>query len=265
MMIEVDEVERGFTGRKAVDGVSFTVHAGEIFGLLGPNGAGKSTLVRLLATIIRPDRGRIVVDGCDTRADRDGVRRAIAVVFQDSTLDDRLSVEENLYFHARLRHLRRIQAQTRIDEVLRLFGLDSYRRVQVRILSGGTKRRLEIARAMLQTPRVLMLDEPTIGLDPQTRRLLWRHLLELNRREGLTLFLATQYLEEAEICGRAGILDGGRLVALDSPAGLKRAAGCGRDGTLEEAFLRLTGRGTGAETANGLDRLRESMRARRIS
>ena len=226
-MIEINGLEYSFGKLKALDLAGLSVGSGEIFGLIGPNGAGKSTLIQLLSTAIACKTGTIRVNGLDLKTHQDEIRHSLGVVFQDYSLDDKLTAEENLYFHARLYHYPRSRIAARIEEVLRLVGLAAWRHNLVSTFSGGMKRRLEIARAILHEPRLLLLDEPTVGLDPQTRSIIWDYLARLHDEEGLTVFLTTHYLEEAEICDRIAIIDRGRLIALDTAANLKRDLGGG--------------------------------------
>jgi ABC-2 type transport system ATP-binding protein len=213
-------------GVTALDGVSLAAHEGEIFGLLGPNGAGKTTTVGILTTLVRPTAGEAFVAGRSVAADPLGVRRRIGVVFQDSVLDNEFSGADNLRLHARLFGLRGDVADARIDALLRLMDLDGRADDGVRTYSGGMRRRLEIARAFLAGPRILFLDEPTVGLDPEVRNEIWRLIADLREREGVTIVLTTHYLEEAElVCDRVGILHGGVLVALDTPRRLVDALG----------------------------------------
>lgn len=208
-------------GVTALHGASFEVRDGEIFGLLGPNGAGKTTTVGILTTLVRPTGGEAVVAGRDVVSDPLGVRRRIGVVFQDSVLDNDFSGADNLWLHARLFGLPRGVAADRIDTLLRLMDLDGRAGDGVRTYSGGMRRRLEIARGLLAAPRILFLDEPTVGLDPQVRNEVWRLVAELREREGVTIVLTTHYLEEAElVCDRVGILHAGDVVALDTPSRL---------------------------------------------
>jgi ABC-2 type transport system ATP-binding protein len=213
-------------GVTALHGVSLSAHEGEIFGLLGPNGAGKTTTVGVLTTLVRPTAGEALVAGRSVTADPLGVRQRIGVVFQDSVLDNEFSGADNLRLHARLFGLRRNLADARTDVLLRLMDLDGRADDGVRSYSGGMRRRLEIARALLAGPRILFLDEPTVGLDPEVRNEIWRLIADLREREGVTIVLTTHYLEEAElVCDRVGILDAGALVALDTPRRLVEALG----------------------------------------
>ncbi len=213
-------------GVEAVRGISFEVADGEIFGLLGPNGAGKTTTFGVLTTLVEPTRGRAFVAGHDVVAFPLGVRRAIGVAFQDSVLDNEFSGRENLRLHARLWNLARRDAEQRIDALLALMDLDQRADDNVRTYSGGMRRRLELGRALLANPRVLFLDEPTVGLDPSVRDEIWALVRQLQREEGVTIVLSTHYLEEAEdVCDRVAIMNRGELVALGSPAELIETLG----------------------------------------
>jgi ABC-2 type transport system ATP-binding protein len=208
--------------------VSFTVGRGEIFGFLGPNGAGKSTTIHLLCTLVRPTSGTARVGGFDVVAQRDDVRRNLGLVFQDPTLDGLLTATQNLRLHADLYDIDRDAIPARIDQMLEMVDLADRRDQPVLTFSGGMKRRLEIARGLLHSPRVLFLDEPTIGLDPQTRSSIWRYIAELKEREEITIFMTTHYMDEAEFCDRIAIMDQGQIVALDTPAALKAEVGADR-------------------------------------
>jgi ABC-2 type transport system ATP-binding protein len=225
--VEVRGLTKKFGALEAVRGVDFTVATGETFGFLGPNGAGKSTTIKILCTLLQPTSGSARVAGHDVVAERDEVRRHIGLVFQETTLDDYLSAEQNLRFHAELYGLPISAVGERMRQVLEMVGLWDRRRGKVGTFSGGMKRRLEIARGLLHSPRVLFLDEPTIGLDPQTRRSMWSYIGELKRHEQITIFLTTHYMDEAEYCDRIAIIDAGRIVALDTPDALK--AGVAKD------------------------------------
>jgi ABC-2 type transport system ATP-binding protein len=224
-IIEVDDLRRRFGPLEAVRGVSFEVTHGEVFGFLGPNGAGKTTTINMLCTLLRPSAGRASVNGFDVVRQRSEVRRSIGLVFQQPTLDETLTAEQNLRFHAYAYGVPADLRERRIRELLSLVELWDRRGSRVRTFSGGMKRRLEIARGLLHQPKVLFLDEPTLGLDPQTRRRIWEYLAELRARDGLTIFLTTHYMDEAEHCDRIAVIDHGRIVALDSPANLKSAVG----------------------------------------
>lgn len=219
--IEVCELSKQFRTILAVDRVSFQVGTGEVFGFLGPNGAGKTTTVRMLCTLTRPTSGVARVAGYDVRTESSAVRRSIGIIFQDPSLDDRLTAIENLRFHAMVYKVPRSEIKQRITEALSWMDLSDRGHDLVRNFSGGMKRRLEIARGLLHSPKVFFLDEPTLGLDPQTRSRIWERLLELRRQQNMTLFLTTHYMDEAEKCDRIAIIDHGRIIALDTPAGLK--------------------------------------------
>src|SRR6266508_4494237 len=210
---------------EAVRGVDFDVAEGETFGFLGPNGAGKSTTIKILCTLARPTAGTALVGGYDVVAARDDVRRNIGLVFQETTLDDYLTAEQNLRFHAELYAVPKAAVPDRLHEVLELVGLWERRGDLVQTFSGGMKRRLEIARGLLHSPRVLFLDEPTVGLDPQTRASIWSYIEELKRLEDSTIFLTTHYMDEAEHCDRIAIIDHGKIVVLDAPEVLKASVG----------------------------------------
>lgn len=223
--IEVRDLVKTYGAARAVDGISFDVETGETFGFLGPNGAGKTTTISILCTLIRPASGKGWVAGHDVVTERDSVRRNIGLVFQDPTLDELLTGEQNLRFHGVLYGLGRHLLKERISRVLDMVGLEKRGKDLVRTYSGGMRRRLEIARGLLHSPRVLFLDEPTIGLDPQTRLHIWDYIDELRKTEEITIFLTTHYLEEAERCGRVAIIDAGKVVAIGSPAELKASVG----------------------------------------
>jgi ABC-2 type transport system ATP-binding protein len=225
LAVEVERLGKSFDDIVAVDGISFEVPTGESFGFLGPNGAGKSTTINILCTLLRPTEGRAEVAGYDVTARPADVRRRIGLVFQDSTLDEYLTAEENLRFHAELYGVPRDAADERLRDVLEMVELWDRRTGIVATFSGGMKRRLEIARGLLHSPRVLFLDEPTVGLDPQTRAHIWDYIEELRRRESITIFLTTHYMDEAEHCDRIAIIDHGRIVAIDTPDALKSSVG----------------------------------------
>ncbi|HEV3115864.1 MAG TPA: ATP-binding cassette domain-containing protein [Gemmataceae bacterium] len=224
-VIEVHDLVKEFGSFAAVAGVSFAVQQGEIFGFLGPNGAGKTTTINMLATLLKPTRGTAVLAGHDVLREPNAVRQAIGMVFQDPSLDDRLTAEENLYFHAMLYNVPRPLREQRMSQVLGIVGLTERRKAIVRTYSGGMKRRLEIARGLLHHPKILFLDEPTAGLDPQTRNAMWEHVRTLRDAIGITVFMTTHYLDEAENCDRIAIIDHGKIQALDTPEALKRRVG----------------------------------------
>jgi ABC-2 type transport system ATP-binding protein len=223
--VEVTGLEKRYGQVEAVRGIDFRVEAGETFGFLGPNGAGKSTTINILCTLARPTAGVARVAGRDVTTERDAVRRTIGLVFQDPTLDQDLTAEQNLRFHAELYGVPKASLPGRIDDMLGMVGLADRRRSLVSAFSGGMRRRLEIARGLLHSPRVLFLDEPTIGLDPQSRASVWDYVRALREREDITVFLTTHYMDEAENCNRIAIIDSGRIVALDTPEALKAAVG----------------------------------------
>jgi ABC-2 type transport system ATP-binding protein len=219
--IEVEDLVKSYGEIDAVRGVSFTVPPGEVFGFLGPNGAGKSTTINMLCTLAAPTSGTARVSGFDVVGQRDAVRRQIGLVFQDPTLDGYLTAEQNLRFHAELYGIDPGVIPARMDQMLEMVDLGDRRDTPVMTFSGGMRRRLEIARGLMHSPRVLFLDEPTIGLDPQTRSSIWRYIRALQETEGTTIFMTTHYMDEAEYCDRIAIMDRGEIVVLDTPAALK--------------------------------------------
>ena len=223
--VSVSGLVRRYGELEAVRGIDLTVDADETFGFLGPNGAGKSTTINILCTLIRPTTGSARVAGYDVVRERDEVRRNIGLVFQDTTLDGYLTAERNLRLHAELYGMPRSIVAPRVRDVLDMVGLWDRRNSKVSTFSGGMKRRLEIARGLLHSPRVLFLDEPTIGLDPQTRASIWSYIRELRNREHITIFLTTHYMDEAENCNRIAIIDHGKIVAIDTPEALKASVG----------------------------------------
>lgn len=223
--IQTQNLTKKFGDFTAVDSINLEIHEGELFGLLGPNGAGKTTTINMLSTIAKPTSGTATVNnfGLDKQ---DDVRKSIGIVFQDPSLDDELTGRENLEFHGRMYHMQRNLRNERIKEVLALVGLEEKAHMQVKTYSGGMKRRLEIARGLMHHPKVLFLDEPTLGLDPQTRRGIWDYIEKLNQMEGLTIILTTHYMEEADyLCDRIAIIDHGKIIALDTPENLKNVMG----------------------------------------
>ncbi|ADG82794.1 daunorubicin resistance ABC transporter ATPase subunit [Thermincola ferriacetica] len=224
-IVEVENLSKSFGHVEAVKNVSFHVPEGITFGFLGPNGAGKSTTIKILCTLLKPTRGRVILNGCDVVANPKAVRRSIGIVFQDPSLDENLTATENLFFHAVLFGVPRSVIRERIKQVLDLVELYDRKDSIVKTFSGGMKRRLEIARGLLHYPKVLFLDEPTIGLDPQTRAHIWDYIGLLQKRENITIFLTTHYMEEAENCSQIAVIDNGEIVAEGTPEKLKREFG----------------------------------------
>jgi ABC-2 type transport system ATP-binding protein len=255
-MIHVHNLVKTFGEVTAVDRVSFDIAPGEIFAFLGPNGAGKTTTIRMLTTLLAPTSGAIVVDGLDPWKEPHQVRRRFGIVFQDPSLDGELTAYENMELHGVLYHVPRRVRIDRIQQLLSLFDLWERRDTFVKQFSGGMKRRLEIARGLLHTPKILFLDEPTLGLDPQSRNQLWTHVKHLNETERVTVFLTTHYMDEAErIAQRMAIIDHGRLVAQGSAQELKHQT---QSDSLEGAYLALTGTTIRDERADvGTDQLRQ--------
>lgn len=224
--IVVEGLTKKYGELTAVDNISFKVEKGEIFGFLGPNGAGKTTTIKILVTLLRPTSGTAKVAGYDVVKNPSGVRKSIGVVFQNPALDDQLTGRENLEYHARVYGMGKEERERRIDELLKMVGLYEKADVLVKHYSGGMKRRLEIARGLMHSPQVLFLDEPTVGLDAQTRRAIWDYIEEMNRKEGVTVFLTTHYMDEAEaLCDRVAIIDYGRILVMDEPERLKSMIG----------------------------------------
>jgi ABC-2 type transport system ATP-binding protein len=221
-VIEVRDLTKNFGNLVAVNKLNFSVQPGEVFGLLGPNGAGKTTTLSMLCTILKPTSGVALVNGIDVAKHPSQVRQIIGIVFQEPSIDDRLTGRENLEMHANLYGVPRSEQKMRINEVLRLVELEDKADLLMRTYSGGMRRRLEIARGLIHYPKALFLDEPTIGLDPQTREHIWSYIIELSRRENITMILTTHYMEEADkLCNRVAIIDYGRIIALDEPKRLK--------------------------------------------
>lgn len=254
-MIHVHQLVKKYGEISAVDGVSFDVAAGEIFAFLGPNGAGKTTTIQMLTTLRVPTSGTITIDGIDPRARPHEVRRRFGIVFQDPSLDGDLTAQENMDLHGVLYGVPRKVRVERTQKLLTLFELWDRRQTPVKEFSGGMKRRLEIARGLLHTPKILFLDEPTLGLDPQSRNQLWTHVKFLNETEGVTVFLTTHYMDEAErVAHRIAVIDHGRIVAEGSADALKEKT---QTTSLEEAFLALTGSTIRDERAGAADQMRQ--------
>jgi len=254
-MIKVSNLTKKFGDVPAVDDVSFDVAAGEIFAFLGPNGAGKTTTIKMLTTLLRPTGGRMEIDGLDPAKQSNEVRKRFGIVFQDPSLDQELTAFENMDLHGVLYHVPRRVRHERTEMLLKLFELWDRRKDYVKKFSGGMKRRLEIARGFLHTPKILFLDEPTLGLDPQSRNQLWTHVKNLNNTEHVTVFLTTHYMDEAErVAERIAIIDHGKIVAQDSPDELKDQTGTE---SLEAAYLALTGSSIRDERADSADQMRQ--------
>jgi ABC-2 type transport system ATP-binding protein len=248
------DLTKNFGAIAAVQGISFEVAKGEIFAFLGPNGAGKTTTIKMLTTLLRPTAGRVELDGLDPVTHQQEARKRFGIVFQDSSIDDELTAYENMDFHGVLYKVPSRVRAGRIETLLKRFELWDRRDHQVKEFSGGMRRRLEIARGFLHTPKILFLDEPTLGLDPQTRNQLWTHVKRLNEMENVTVFLTTHYMEEAErVAHRIAIMDHGRIIAQGSSAELKRQTGTD---SLEEAFLALTGTSIREEEGGSIVRMR---------
>ena len=225
-IIKVKNLSKNFNGIKAVDNISFSVKKGEIFGLLGPNGAGKTTTISILATILEPSSCEATVCGYDVCSEPNEIRRCIGIVFQDPSLDEKLTARENLDFHARMYNITGEKRKKRIDDVLKMVKLSDRADSLVETFSGGMRRRLEIARGLMHMPKVLFLDEPTLGLDPQTRQVIRNHILELKEEYGVSIILTTHYMEEADkLCDRIAIIDHGKIIAMDTPNKLKNKLG----------------------------------------
>jgi ABC-2 type transport system ATP-binding protein len=254
-MIHVQDLVKTFGEFKAVDGISFDVGAGEIFAFLGPNGAGKTTTIQMLTTLLTPTSGTIAIDGLDPRKHSHDVRRRFGIVFQDPSLDSELTAYENMDLHGVLYHVPRRARHERIETLMTLFELWDRRQTLVKQFSGGMKRRLEIARGLLHTPKILFLDEPTLGLDPQSRNQLWTHVKHLNETERVTVFLTTHYMDEADrVAHRIAVIDHGHIVAQGTAQELKQQT---RTESLEQAFLALTGSTIRDERADGADQMRQ--------
>jgi ABC-2 type transport system ATP-binding protein len=254
-MIRVRNLKKTFGSFTAVDDVSFDVEEGEIFAFLGPNGAGKTTTIKMLTTLLQPTAGSIELDGLDPLKQKNEARKRFGIVFQDPSLDGELTAWENMEIHGVLYHVPHKVRRQRTEELLKLFELWERRKEQVKKFSGGMKRRLEIARGFLHTPRILFLDEPTLGLDPQSRNQLWTHVKKVNEAEKVTVFLTTHYMDEADrVAHRIGVIDHGKLVVVDTSKAIKEQTGTE---SLEEAFLKLTGSTIRDESANSADAMRQ--------
>ncbi|MCL4405408.1 MAG: ATP-binding cassette domain-containing protein [Patescibacteria group bacterium] len=254
-IIEVRDLVKDFDGFRAVNDVSFTVPARRIFSFLGPNGAGKTTSIKILTTMLHPTSGVVRVNGFDPVTQQNEVRHSFGIVFQDPSLDDELTAYENMEFHGVLYGMDKATRRARIKELLDFMELWDRKDNLVKEFSGGMKRRLEIARGLLHHPKILFMDEPTLGLDPQTRNHIWGYIRNLNKTEGITVFFTTHYIEEAEhVSDTVAIMDHGRIITHGSPDELKRQTGAS---SLEEAFLKLTGSAIREEEASSTDRARQ--------
>ncbi len=261
-MIEVKHLVKRFGEFIAVDDISFTVAPGELFALLGPNGAGKSTTIKMMTTLLKPSSGTIILNGHNVVRNPDQARKSFGIVFQDPSLDNDLTAYENMELHAVMYNLSRRQVKPRIEELMTLVGLWEWRDRLVKTFSGGMKRRLEIARGLIHHPKVLFLDEPTVGLDAQTRHLLWNYVGQLAKEKDMTIVFTTHYLEEAENnARRIAIVDHGKLLTIGSTAELKRKT---KTKSLEQAYLALTGKDMRDEAVNPNEAWRERQRARNM-
>lgn len=257
-IIEVKNLVKKFDSLTAVDGISFSVAHGEIFAFLGPNGAGKTTTIKMLTTLIVPTAGEILLNGFNPATQAHEVRKSFGIVFQDPSLDDELTAYENMEFHGVLYGVPKILRRERTEQLLKFVELWDRKDDLVKHFSGGMKRRLEISRGLLHHPKVLFLDEPTLGLDPQTRNHIWSYIKNLNKEEGITVFFTTHYMEEADrVTDRVAIIDHGKIIVSGTPADLKKSVGAG---TLEDAFLKLTGKSIRDEGVSAADGMRAHRR-----
>lgn len=253
-IIHVKDIVKQFDKIVAVDHVSFDVMPGEIFAFLGPNGAGKTTTIKMLTTLLNPTSGEMKINGHDVLHEQDAVRHSFGIVFQDQSLDDELTAYENMQIHAELYGMEKNLQKERIEKLLNFVGLGDRKDSFVKTFSGGMKRRLEIARGLVHHPKILFLDEPTLGLDPQTRNHMWDYIKELNKKETMTVFFTTHYMEEAsKVANRIAIIDNGKIIKHGTVKELLKAA---RAKTLEDAFLKLTGHSMREESASSMDAMR---------
>jgi len=260
-MIEVENLTKKFGDFTAVDSISFSVKNGEIFAFLGPNGAGKTTTIRMLTTLLKPTSGRIKMNGFDPLKNQDEVRKSFGIVFQDPSLDDELTAFENMEFHGVLYNVPKDVRRARIEQLLKYVELWDRKNEFVKNFSGGMKRRLEVARGLIHHPKILFLDEPTLGLDPQTRNHIWNYIKNLNKEENMTVFFTTHYMEEAEkVAQEVAVIDRGKIISQGTPEELKQKT---KTDSLEDAFLSLTGTTIREEEADALDRLRMVRRMHR--
>ncbi len=249
-IIVVENLIREFSGFKAVDSVSFNVKRGEIFAFLGPNGAGKTTTIKMLTTLLHPNSGVIKINGFDPLKEKANARRSFGIVFQDPSLDNELTAYENMVFHAVLYNVPKEIREERINEMIKFVGLWERKDNYIKTFSGGMKRRLEIARGLIHHPKILFLDEPTLGLDPQTRNHIWNYIKNLNKKEKMTVFFTTHYMEEAEkMANTVAIIDNGKIIKIGTPKKLKKET---KTRTIEKAFLKLTGHGIREEESTSV-------------
>jgi ABC-2 type transport system ATP-binding protein len=258
-MIDVKNLTKKFDKLTAVDGITFSVQKGEIFGFLGPNGAGKSTTIKMLITLLKPTTGEMRLDGKNPVSDQDEVRKSFGVVFQDPSLDDELTAYENMEFHAVIYHVPKAARKERIEQLLKYVDLWDRKDSLVKTFSGGMKRRLEVARGLIHHPKILFLDEPTLGLDPQTRNSMWEYIKKMNKEEGMTIFFTTHYMEEADRAADwIAIIDHGKIITVGTSTQLKEQTG---KGSLEDAFLSLTGKSIREESSSAAANMRMQSRA----
>ena len=257
-IISVSGLTKKFKDFAAVDNISFTVKKGEIFAFLGPNGAGKSTTIKMLTTLMQPTSGKLMINGHNPARNKDAVRMSFGIVFQDPSLDSDLTALENMQYHAVLFKVPQEIRRSRVEDLLRFVELWDRRNDMVKTFSGGMKRRLEVARGLLHHPRIMFLDEPTLGLDPQTRSHIWSYLKDISQKEDMTVFFTTHYMEEAEkVAQRIAIIDHGKIVAMGSADDLEKQTSTD---SLEEAFIAITGNTIREEQVNGTDRMRSMIK-----
>ncbi len=260
-IIQVKNLTKKFNGFTAVDNISFKVKKGEIFAFLGPNGAGKTTTIKMLTTLLRPTKGEMTINSFDPATQQDQVRQSFGIVFQDSSLDDELTALENMRFHAVLYQVPKEERKKRIKQLLGIVDLWARKDSLVKTYSGGMRRRLEIARALLHHPQIFFMDEPTLGLDPQTRNRIWQHIHELNEKYQTTIFFTTHYLEEAEkMADYIAIIDHGKIADVGTVKELKKKT---KTDSLEAAYLQITGKDIREETVSNLEKMRMKVKKRR--
>ncbi len=253
-MIKVENLTKKFGDFMAVDNVSFSVNKGEIFAFLGPNGAGKTTTIRMLTTLLKPTSGQVLINGSDPIREQNDVRRSFGIVFQDPSLDDELTAQENMEFHGVLYNVPKDIRRKRIEELLKFVELWDRKSDLVKNFSGGMKRRLEVARGLVHHPKILFLDEPTLGLDPQTRSHIWNYIKNLNKEERMTVFFTTHYMEEADkVAQKIAIIDHGKIIVQGTPEELKQQT---KTTSLEEAFLAFTGKNIREEEISPVEKMR---------